>query len=226
MGKKRKKKNYRFRDDCFYIGPLKEEEDEGVCLIFGSFVVTHHTSLYRIQMSKPHRRRRRKKILKEACHFDPMHFTLRIKFDFFFYPFLLFLCETFPSQRFAPAFVIIVYISRRQWFNGFSFALTVSPPRPWLAVLLLPPTLSMFTQDPRGSDLYLIITKKVTHPLDFLPYRLIEPTRCTRWSFSTSWNSKTKKVPVVQYNSISRTSDYPAIRSDKRKLFFFFNGHH
>jgi hypothetical protein len=83
MGKKRKKKNYRFRDDCFYIGPLKEEEEEGVCLIFGSFVVTHHTSLYRIQMSKPHRRRRRKKILKEACHFDPMHFTLRIKFDFF-----------------------------------------------------------------------------------------------------------------------------------------------
>ncbi|EFX75376.1 hypothetical protein DAPPUDRAFT_250380 [Daphnia pulex] len=34
--------------------------------------------------------------------------------------------NTFPSQRFAPAFVIIVYISRRQWFNGFSFALTAS----------------------------------------------------------------------------------------------------
>jgi hypothetical protein len=143
-GKEKEKKNYRFRDDCFYIGPLKEEEEEGVCLIFGSFVVTHHTSLYRIQMSKPHRRRRRKKILKEACHFDPMHFTLRIKFDFFFYPFLLFLCETFPSQRFAPAFVIIVYISRRQWFNGFSFALTVSPrDRDSPSSSFLPPSLCL-----------------------------------------------------------------------------------
>ncbi len=102
MGKKRKKKNYRFRDDCFYIGPLKEEEEEGVCLIFGSFVVTHHTSLYRIQMSKPHRRRRRKKILKEACHFDPMHFTLRIKFDFFLLSISFISMWDFPFATVCP----------------------------------------------------------------------------------------------------------------------------
>lgn len=208
MGKKRKKKNYRFRDDCFYIGPLKEEEEEGVCLIFGSFVVTHHTSLYRIQMSKPHRRRRRKKILKEACHFDPMHFTLRIKFDFFLLSISFISMWDFPFATVCPGVCNHSLHFPPSVVQRFLVRFDREPPRPWLAVLLLPPTLSMFTQDPRGPDLYLIITKKVTHPLDFLPYRLIEPTRCTRWSFSTSWNSKTKKVPVVQYNSISRTSDY------------------